>query len=87
MDPGNKACHIKALLRLSRASCLYPECLALKGIEMEATPVDRDGYGDVYKGVLHGQEIAVKALRIYQTSDLVRVLKVVFGFGPFVDVS
>jgi hypothetical protein len=46
MDPGLKARYVKALLRLSRASGLYPECLALKGIEMEAEPVDRGGYGE-----------------------------------------
>jgi len=87
MDPRHKARHVKTLLRLSRSSGLYPECLALKGIEMEAHPVDRGGYGDVYKGVLHGQVIAVKALRIYQTSDIFRLLKVVFEFVAFIEHS
>jgi hypothetical protein len=44
---------------------------------MEPHPIARGGYGDVYKGLLQGQAIAVKALRIYKTSDLVKLLKVV----------
>jgi hypothetical protein len=86
IDPRHKARHVKALLQLSRASGLCPECLVLKGIKMEAHPVDRGGYGDVYKGVLHDQEIAVKALRIYQTSDLFRLLKVALRFRSFTDL-
>ena len=86
MDLRYKPRLVKALLRLSRASGLYPECLALKSIEMEAHPVDRGSYGDVYKGVLHGQKIAVKVLRVYKTSDLVKLLKVGVEFGPFVDL-
>jgi hypothetical protein len=77
MDAVLKAHYVNALLRLSRATGLYPEWLALKGIQMEAAPVDRGGFGDVYKGVLHGKVIAVKALRVYQTSNIVQLLKVV----------
>ena len=86
MDLRYKPRLVKALLRLSRASGLYPKCLALKSIEIEENPVDRGSYGDVYKGVLHGQKIAVKALRVYQTSDLVKLLKVGFEFGPVIDL-
>ena len=77
---------MKALLKLSRASGLYPECLVLKDIAIEAHPVARGGYGDVYKGLLHGQEIAVKALRIYQDSDLAKLLKVSFDLRLFTEL-
>jgi hypothetical protein len=70
------------LLKLSRASGLYPECLDLNGIEIEGHPVDRGSYGDVYKGRLLGQVIAVKALRIYQTSDLAKLHKVPLKYRP-----
>ena len=63
-------------MKLSRASGLYPECLVLKGVHMEGHPVAGGGYGDVYKGLLQGKQIAVKVLRIYQDSDLVKLLKV-----------
>jgi hypothetical protein len=63
-------------MKLSMASGLYPECLVLKGIVIEGHPVARGGYGDVYRGLLHEKQIAVKVLRIYQDSDLVKLLKV-----------
>lgn len=80
MDPRHKPRHIKALLHLSRESGLYPECLTLKAIEMEAHPVDRGGYGDVHRGLLHDKAIAVKALRVYQRSDMAKLLKVVLKY-------
>jgi hypothetical protein len=76
IHPTCKHRHVKALMKLSRASGLYPECLVLKGVDIEGHPVARGGYGDVYRGLLHGKEIAVKVLRIYQDSDLVKLLKV-----------
>lgn len=83
MESRYKPRHVKALLKLSRASGLYPECLALKGIEMERHPVDSGGYGDVYKGMLRGRAIAVKALKIYQTSDLTALLKVTLAYQQY----
>lgn len=80
MDPHYKPRHIKALLHLSRASVLYPECLTLKAIEMEAHPVDGGSYGDVYKGLLHDKAIAVKVLKVYQRTDMAKLLKVVLKY-------
>jgi hypothetical protein len=76
MDPAYKPHHVKAVMKLSMASGLYPQCLALKGIDIGEHPVARGGYGDVYMGLFHGEKIAVKALRIYQNSDIVNLLKV-----------
>jgi hypothetical protein len=87
VEPQHKSRHVKALLKLSRASGLYPKCFVLQGIEIEPHPIARGGYGDVYKGLLHGREIAVKALRIYKTSDLVKLLKVMLCFLKLVDIS
>ena len=36
----------------------------------------RGGYGDVYKREYEGQEVAVKALRIYVSSDLQKITRV-----------
>ena len=77
MHPADRARHLKVLRKLSSASGLFPESLFLKGIEIEGHPVARGGYGDVYMGILHGKKrIAVKALRIYQDSDITELLKV-----------
>jgi hypothetical protein len=78
MDPRDRPRLVKALLQLSRTSGLYPECLILKGIEMETHPVTAGGYGEVYKGSLHQTKIAVKVLKVYQDSDLVQLFKVIF---------
>ena len=79
MNPAYKPRYVKALMKLSRASGLYPKCLILKGVSMEGHPVAGGGYGDVYLGHLYGKQIAVKVLRIYQDIDLVKLLKVASG--------
>ena len=71
-----KSRHVKTLMKLSRASGLYPECLILKGVDMEEDPVAQGSYGDVHKGQLQGKKIAVKVLRIYQDSNRDKLLKV-----------
>lgn len=78
MDPRDRPRLVKALLQLSRTSGLYPECLILKGIEMETHPVTAGGYSEVYKGSLHQTKIAVKVLKVYQDSDLIQLFKVIF---------
>ena len=77
MDPKLKHRHVQALIKLSRASGLYPDCIALNGIELEEDPVAGGGFGEVHKGLFQGQHIAVKVLRVYQKSDVVKLLKVI----------
>jgi len=66
---------VKVLITLCRASGLYPKCLVLDGIELIGNPVAAGGFADVYKGRLEGQEIATKVLRVYQKSDIEKLLK------------
>lgn len=77
MDPAYRPRHIKTLIQLSGWSGLFPECLVLTGINLEQRPIASGGCGDVYKGVLQGKHVAVKALRLYQNSDLANLLKVI----------
>jgi hypothetical protein len=58
------------------ASGLYPKCLVLEDVDMECHPVSRGGYGDVYRGLLQGRLVAIKVLRVYQDSNLEKLLKV-----------
>lgn len=81
INPQDRLHRVKVLMQLSRASGLYLKCLPLKGIKIEEIPVAHGGYGDVYKGLLHGKEITVKALRVYWTSDIVKLLKVGIKFN------
>jgi hypothetical protein len=72
--------HTGGLIALSKASGLYPECMALKNVQMIGKdPIARGGYGDVWRGMFQGKPIAMKVLRCYETSALVELLRVVFA--------
>jgi hypothetical protein len=76
INPQYKPRHIKALIKLSKLSGIVPECLVLTGIEIDGDPVAGGGFGDVYKGKYQKQEIALKVLKVYQKSDMEKLLKV-----------
>ena|SRR5882762_2419391 len=77
LDVSLKHLHTSALLKLSRTSGLYPECMMLKGLELSGnSAIDGGGFGDIWKGLFKGQEIAVKILRIFSQSDKDKILKV-----------
>jgi hypothetical protein len=48
----------------------------LKGVKRIGHPVAGGGFGDVYRGQFQGHEVAVKVLKIYRTSDMGALLKV-----------
>ena len=81
IQPEHKPRHIKTLITLSKASGLVPECLILKGIEVEEDPVAGGGFGDVYKGRFRTQDIALKVLKVYQKSDVQKLLRVTVSPG------
>ena len=87
VDPTLRRRHVKALIRLSRATGLYPECLVLDGIEIIGDAVGGGGFADIFKGRLHDQEIAVKVLKVYQKSDIEKLLKVMLKYVIFVNVN
>jgi hypothetical protein len=66
----------KALIRLSRASGLHPECLPLGIIPRLGQLVAGGGFGDIYKGVISEQVVAIKIIKVYDYSDKQAVLKV-----------
>ncbi|KAK6966784.1 kinase-like domain-containing protein [Favolaschia claudopus] len=65
----------KAMWRLSRASNLYPRCFTLTGLHKVGTQVAGGGYGDIWKGLVRGQSVCVKMLRIFQESDIAMAVK------------
>jgi hypothetical protein len=87
VDPALRRHHVKALIKLSGATGLYPECLVLKGIEIIGDAVAGGGFADIFKGRLRDQEIAVKVLRVYQKSDIEKLLKVTLKYGIFINVN
>jgi serine/threonine protein kinase len=87
VDLGHRHQYLEVLLRLSRASRLYPESFVLKGIEIIGDPVAAGGFADVYKARLRGQDIAIKVLRVYQKSDIDKLLKVAPKTVFFIDIT
>ncbi|KAJ7698232.1 hypothetical protein B0H16DRAFT_1484510 [Mycena metata] len=65
----------KALIRLSGDSKLYPRCLTLTGLQQERL-VAGGSFGDVYKGLLGDQIVAIKMMRVFKESDIDALLKV-----------
>ena len=39
-------------------------------------PLARGGYSEVWKGKYQGREVAVKVLKVYQTSDFDKIMRV-----------
>ena len=66
-----------ALLRLARKSELYPRVLVRREITLEGDYALTAGqFGDVWKGVFAGRQVAVKVLKLYINSNISKHLKV-----------
>jgi hypothetical protein len=59
--------------------------MTLNGIQMNGDrPIDGGSFGEIWRGLLGDQEIAVKVLRIYRPSDKEQILKVGPPLSKFV---
>ncbi|KAJ7983214.1 kinase-like domain-containing protein [Mycena polygramma] len=58
-----------ALKRLSGASGLHPRCFPLPDLQL-GKQVAGGNFGDVYSGSLHGQNVAIKMMRIFGETDI-----------------
>ncbi|KIJ97408.1 hypothetical protein K443DRAFT_105741 [Laccaria amethystina LaAM-08-1] len=68
---------LSALLRLSRKSGLYPECIILKDIVREGDCAVASGhFGEVWKGMFRDQQVCLKVVRINKQSHVNHLLKV-----------
>ena len=76
MDPLIRLRHVRALIKLSRKSLLYPECMNLSDISIDGDPFASGSFGDIHKGMFRGEDIAVKVLKIFKTSDMDKLLRV-----------
>ncbi|KAJ7810943.1 kinase-like domain-containing protein [Mycena olivaceomarginata] len=65
----------EALLRLSRASGLHPQCLPLLGLQKVGQQLAGGAFGDIWKGLVRGQSVCVKIMRIFENSNIQVVLK------------
>ncbi|KAJ6587863.1 kinase-like domain-containing protein [Mycena capillaripes] len=65
----------KALLRLSGACGLHPTCFTLSGLEKIGQQVAGGAFGDIWKGLIGGQTVAVKSMRQFKEDDVRMSLK------------
>ncbi|KAJ6581711.1 kinase-like domain-containing protein [Mycena capillaripes] len=65
----------QVLRRLSDASGLYPRCFPLTGLKKIGQQMAGGGYGDIWKGMLCGQSVSVKMMRIFRSDDIKSALK------------
>ena len=87
VEPALRRRHVQALIRLSAATGLYPECLVSEGIEINKYAVGGGGFGDVFKGRLQDQAIAVKVFKVYTKSDIERLFKATLKYPIFFRVN
>ena len=70
---------LAALLRLSKSSKLYPECLTITDLERDddtVLPVDSGRFGEIYKGHSRNQAICLKVIKVNQKTQIKHLLKV-----------
>ncbi|KAF8140750.1 kinase-like domain-containing protein [Mycena galopus ATCC 62051] len=65
----------RALLRLSGASGRHPRCFHLSGLQRVGQHVTGGGFGDIWKGMVRGQSVCVKIMRIFEESNIQAALK------------
>ncbi|KAJ7040670.1 kinase-like domain-containing protein, partial [Mycena alexandri] len=63
------------LLDLSRASGLHPYCVTLSGLQKVGLQVAAGGFGDIWKGLVCGQSVSMKIVRLFEDSDIQAVRK------------
>ena len=77
LDPIYKSPFLNAMLRLSTKSRIYPKILVQNSVTIHGSnPLTAGQFGDVWKGTFRGQQVAIKILRLYVTSDVSQYLKV-----------
>ncbi|KAF9256483.1 kinase-like protein, partial [Marasmius fiardii PR-910] len=63
---------LTVMLRLSKKSGLYPQCLSVRNVKkLGKYPVAHGGFGDVWKGIIgeSNEPVCVKTVKIYLQSD------------------
>ncbi|KZP29973.1 kinase-like protein [Athelia psychrophila] len=75
IEPPFISRHRQALVKLSERSQKIAECLLLEDITISENPVQGGSFGDVFRGDMAGCVIAVKVIRVYQESNMDKILK------------
>ncbi|TFK19388.1 kinase-like protein [Coprinopsis marcescibilis] len=68
---------LKALMRLSDRTQQYPTCLTLAQVECDDQPMTAGNFGEVYRGRFQGQNVALKVVKLYQKSAVLKNIQAV----------
>lgn len=79
LDPGFRRHLIVTMQRLSKKSQLYPKCFDLKDAVQAIgdDPVAAGSFADIHKGRFQNQLVCIKLIRVYQSSQVEYVVKVI----------
>ncbi|TEB31935.1 kinase-like protein [Coprinellus micaceus] len=67
---------LKALLRLSKSTGLYPSRLHLGNVVQKGhSPVAGGGFGDVYRGSVNNHDVAIKVFRVFSATNMEKFKK------------
>ncbi|KAF5349990.1 hypothetical protein D9756_009165 [Leucocoprinus leucothites] len=62
-----------AMMRLCKASGIYPRCLTLRGIKHDPQPLASGSFGEIWKGYYEQHPVCLKVARVYASSDIQRL--------------
>ncbi|KAJ7040984.1 kinase-like domain-containing protein [Mycena alexandri] len=65
----------KTLVVLSQKSGLHPRCFPIMELQKVGQQVDGGGFADIWKGLVRGQSVSVKIMRIFRKDEVAAVLK------------
>jgi hypothetical protein len=72
---------VDVLVRLSKQFGRHPECLSITGLQLLGKYAIACGtYGDVWKGIIRGEDVSVKIVRLFKGSEIQALLKVWYLF-------
>jgi hypothetical protein len=70
-------------MRLSRASGLRPRCFSLPELHKVGQQVMGGGFGDLWQGLVCGQSVSVKMMRVFKNAHIDAILKVCLSMSSF----
>ncbi|KAF9002483.1 kinase-like domain-containing protein [Cyathus striatus] len=66
---------LKALIRISTRSAVFPTCLTLHGVEVVREPISDGFFSQIWKGTFQDYVVAVKVIKIYREKHVDDLLK------------
>ncbi|KAJ7063859.1 kinase-like domain-containing protein [Mycena amicta] len=58
-----------------RGASIPPQCFSLTNLDRVGEQVAAGGFGDIWKGLIRGQTVSVKSMRLFRDSDIQAALK------------